>query len=247
VTWLAFLTVQLRYISNRAWIGSPAVVRGATSAGILACVVYLVWQGQVRAREYVWLYRSVPLDANSPDRIHALEQAFAVDPKNFQTAYNIGEVYRTRAWWRQPDYAMEAEKAMQWFERSMALSPYDPYAPLRQGMCLDWLGRFKEAEPFYDRAVQLDPRGHFTAAHIGWHYLQINDYPAAQAWFERSLSLQSTENQMSKTYLELIQERMLDAATNPLALPLLPATSETNEGTAEGAEESDAGAESSPP
>ena len=43
---------------------------------------------------------------------------------------------------------------------------------------------------------------------------------AAQAWFERSLRLQWKENKTSETYLEIVRERMLDAATNPLAVPI---------------------------
>ena len=110
---------------------------------------------------------------------------------------------------------------MHWFARAMKLDPYDPYAPLRYGMCLDWLGRFNEAGAYFNRADELDPRGHYIAAHIGWHYLQIRDYPAAQAWFERSKRLQWKDNEMSERYLQIIRERMLEAATNPFAAPLL--------------------------
>ncbi|MCU0787663.1 MAG: O-antigen ligase family protein [Verrucomicrobia bacterium] len=220
VTWMAFLTVQLRYVSNRAWVNSVGWVRGAGSVGILISMVYLGWQLQVRGREYLWLQQAARAEPNSHEQLQALEQAFAIEPMNFENAYNIGDVYRTRSWWRQADYETEAEQAMQWFERSMQLNPYDPYGPLRMGMCLDWLGRTAESEPYYNRADELDPRGHYIAAHIGWHYLQIQDYPAAQAWFERSKRLQWKDNNMSTTYLEIIRNRMLDAATNPLALPL---------------------------
>jgi len=124
--------------------------------------------------------------------------------------------------WCEGDFEAEAESAMQWFQRSMKLNPYDPYSPLRLGMCLDWLGHPEESEQYYNRADELDPRGHYVAAHIGWHYLQVRDYPAAQAWFERSKRLQWKDNEMSTAYLAIIRERMLDAATNPLALPLRP-------------------------
>ena len=54
----------------------------------------------------------------------------------------------------------------------MKLNPFDGYNYLRYGMCLDWLGRHAEAEPFFSRADALDPNGYFTAANIGWHYYQ---------------------------------------------------------------------------
>jgi tetratricopeptide (TPR) repeat protein len=93
-------------------------------------------------------------------------------------------------------------------------------------MCLDWLGRHEEAEPYFNRADELDPRGYFTAAHIGWHYMQLENYPAAQAWFERSRRLQPKENPIATTHLELIRERMLRNATNELRASLLPTNPE---------------------
>jgi len=221
VTWLAFLTSQLRYTPNRAWISSPVVVRGAGSVALLACTGYLVWQGQVSAREYVWLQRAARAEWGSDEYLEARKRAFAADPMDFENAHEIGEVYRSRSWQGGADYRAQAETAMHWFARAMKLDPYDPYAPLRFGMCLDWLGRFNEAGAYFNRADELDPRGHYIAAHIGWHYLQIRDYPAAQAWFERSKRLQWKDNEMSERYLQIIRERMLEAATNPFAAPLL--------------------------
>jgi O-antigen ligase len=222
VTWLAFLASQLRYVSNRAWVTSPVLVRGGGTIALLGCAGYLVWQGQVGAREYVWLQRAARAEATSEDRMSALEQAFAVDPMNFDTAYDLGEAHRLRSWQGTEDSEAQAEAALQWFERSMELNRYDPYAALRYGMCLDWLGRSGDAEQYYNRADALDPRGYYTAAYIGWHYVHVRNYPAAQAWFERSKRLEWTDNEMSDRYLRIIRERMLDAATNPLALPLLP-------------------------
>jgi O-antigen ligase len=219
VTWLAFLTSQLRYVSNRAWVTSPALVRGGGSVSILVCVGYLVWQGQIGVRQYMWLQRAAGLDSYAQEHVEARKRAFAVDPMNFENAYDIGEAYRSRSWQAEAGYESLAETALEWFERSMKLNPHDPYSPLRYGMCLDWLGRVDESDAYYNRADMLDPRGHYVAAHIGWHFMQIHNYPAAQAWFERSKRLQWKDNEMSERYLAIIRERMLDAASNPLALP----------------------------
>ena len=219
VVWLAFLTSQLRYLSNRAWVTSPGLVRGAGGVGILIVAGYLVWQGQIAAREYLWLERADRADRYAEEHLEARKRAFAIEPMNFENAYDLGEAYRSRSRRSEAGYRSQAQTALEWFDQSMALNPYDPYSPLRYGMCLDWLGRSDQAEAYYNRADALDPRGHYVAAHIGWHYMQIRNYPAAQAWFERSKRLQWKDNDMSDRYLVIIREQMLDTATNPLAQP----------------------------
>ena len=86
-------------------------------------------------------------------------------------------------------------------------------------MCLDWLGRYGESGKFFDRAAARDPNGYFMAANIGWHYAQIGDYAAARAWLQRSLSLQWQNNDIARSYLELVQNRMLETATGKNPLP----------------------------
>jgi tetratricopeptide (TPR) repeat protein len=97
----------------------------------------------------------------------------------------------------------------------MQLNPYDAYPPLRYGMCLDWLGRHEEAQPYYDRAVAADPNGYYVVAHVGWHYVQRGNYAAAWPWFERSRKLKWKDNPIADSYLEIVKARLLEAATNP--------------------------------
>jgi tetratricopeptide (TPR) repeat protein len=80
-------------------------------------------------------------------------------------------------------------------------------------MCLDWLNRNDEAAPFFDRADLLDPNGYFTAANIGWHYMQLRDYAAAREWLLRSLRLQWLENPIAKSYLELAEQKLAENAS----------------------------------
>ena len=75
----------------------------------------------------------------------------------------------------------------------MKLNPHDGYNYLRYGMCLDWLEKHDEAGPYFNRADALDPNGYYTAANIGWHYVQTGNYAAARPWLERSLRLNGTE------------------------------------------------------
>jgi len=81
---------------------------------------------------------------------------------------------------------------------------------VRKGMCLHWLGKHGEAGPFFERALKLDPNGYYTAAHMGWHFVQLEDWLKAKEWFQKSLALNSTRNPIATAYLEIV-ERKLEA------------------------------------
>ena len=86
-------------------------------------------------------------------------------------------------------------------------------------MCLDWLDRPAEAGPFYRRAESLDPNGYFTVANIGWHYVQVGDYPAAREWLERSMQLEWDKNVIAQSYLDLVGRKLLENASGKSLLP----------------------------
>jgi len=110
------------------------------------------------------------------------------------------------------NYEPLAKTAMEWFSRGMKLNPYDGYNYLSYGMCLDWLDRHDEAEPYFNRADALDPNSYFIAANIGWHYVQTGDYAAARPWLQRSLKLQWDENPTARSYLDLTEQKLRDNA-----------------------------------
>jgi len=88
------------------------------------------------------------------------------------------------------------------------------------GWCLDWLGKQTESGPYFDKANQLDPNGYYTLAMIGMHYFEIGNLAASKPWFERSLRLQWNDNPISKTYLQLADQRLMETATNDFAARL---------------------------
>ena len=108
---------------------------------------------------------------------------------------------------------------MGWFSRGMKLNPYDGYNYLSYGMCLDWLERHDEAESYFNRADALDPNNYFTAANIGWHYVQTGDYAAARPWLQRSLQLQWENNQIARSYLDRVEQKLHDNAAGKNNLP----------------------------
>jgi hypothetical protein len=81
-------------------------------------------------------------------------------------------------------------------------------------MSLDWIDETIRSKPYYDRAVALDPNGYFTAAWMGWHYVQAGNLPAARVWLERSRRLDWQDNHIAENLLPIVTERLLEAATN---------------------------------
>jgi O-antigen ligase len=220
VTLLALLTSNLRFATERYWANARLPVRMLATVALAAGVAYLGWQGWRRGAENYWQARAQSPALLVLDRAALLEKAFAAEPGNFETAYNIGEAYRMQSFvGNLADYAAQAETAIRWYARAMELNPFDGYNYLGTGMCLDKLDRHAEAGPFYSRAESLDPNGYFTVANIGWHYVQTGDYLAAREWLERSLRLEWNENIIGHSYFDWVQQKLAEDASGKSVLP----------------------------
>ncbi len=56
--------------------------------------------------------------------------------------------------------------AMKWYERASMANPYDPYSPMRYGMCFDWLDKHDEAAKYFEKALKLAPNDHLRRSSI---------------------------------------------------------------------------------
>jgi O-antigen ligase len=221
VTLMALLTSCRRFATDKDWHRARVPVKVVATIILLAGVIGLGWQGTRRATEYVQLERARRAASFSSEQTALLEKAFAVEPGNFETPYAIGEAYRLHSAEGGSDYTELAITAMEWFNRAIQANPYHGYSFMRYGMCLDWVDRPVEALSYFNRAIQLDPNGYFTAAHVGWHYVQTQDYAAAKAWFQRSQRLQRQGNGIADSYLRIVNERLFQNATNQMNPSLL--------------------------
>jgi hypothetical protein len=219
VTLLALLASNLRFATERHWFRVRLPVTLALTFMLGAVAVYFTSQDWRRGGEAWWLARAEKLPVFSPARAAALQQAFAHEPKNFQTAYEIGECFRTQSLDGGQDFTALAQAAMDWYARGTGLNPHDGYDFLRTGMCLDWIGKHAEAEPFFSAAEARDPNGYYMTANIGWHFVQTGDYAAARQWFLRSLKLDSHNNNIAQNYLRICESKLLQKASGQ---PLLP-------------------------
>jgi hypothetical protein len=219
VTLLALLSSNLRFATERHWLGARLPVKMLATLALVTGVAYLSCQGWHRAREAAWLARAEPLPNFSPERAAAWKQAFDVEPMNFETAYNIGEAYRVQSFDGGQNYEDLAKMAMQWYARGMKLDPHNSYNYLRYGMCLDWLEKHDEAGPYFNLADALDPNGYYTAANVGWHYVQAGNYAAARPWLERSLRLGWRGNDIARSYLDIVERKLVENTSGQGVLP----------------------------
>jgi O-antigen ligase len=219
VTLLALLSSNLRFATERYWLGARLPVKMPVTLALVAGVAYLSCQGWRRGHEAVWLARAEQLPNFSTQRAAALNTAFEFEPMDFETAYNIGECFRTQSFDGGQNYEGLAKAAMPWYARGMKLNPHDGYNYLRYGMCLDWLDKHDEAGLYFNRADALDPNGYYTAANVGWHYVQVGNYAAARPWLERSLRLGWIGNDMASFYLDTVERKLVENASGQNVLP----------------------------
>ena len=194
VTLLALLSSNLRFATERYWLNARLPLKILLTVTLTGGVVYLTGQEWRRGHEALWLARAERFpDYFSPQHTAALTGAFAAEPMNFETAYDIGEAYRAESFNGGDNYAALAETAMQWYVRARNLDRYDAYSYLRHGMCLDWLDRHDQAGQYFSHA-------------------------AARPWFERSLRL-GGENDIARSYLDLVGQKLVEKASGKGAFP----------------------------
>jgi hypothetical protein len=218
VTLLGLLTSNLRFATEQYWIRAGLPLKAVLTGGLGALVIIFVVQDWRQSREAYWVARADREGNFSPERAAALKKAFAAEPKNADTAYDIGECYRTEGLEGGKNYLEQTREAEDWYARAMPLNPHDGYNYLRMGMCRDWLGDYGGAEKFYSEAELRDPNGYYLVANVGWHYVQIRDYAAARQYFIRSLMLFG-DNPTAKNYLYICEQKLIEKASGK---PLLP-------------------------
>ena len=219
VTLLALVSSNLRFATEQYWVRSGWTLQIVATVLLGGAVIVLATDVWRRWPETFWLARASTTPNFSNERIMALKKAFAAEPKNFATAYAIGECYRTQSLDGAANYDSLAQSALGWYATCIRLNPHDGYNFLRSGMCLDWLGRHEDAEKFFRKAEQLDPNSHYLIAHIGWHYVEAGDYAAARQWFGRAIKLGIGGEEIAENYLKISEERLFERASGKLMLP----------------------------
>lgn len=210
---LAVVLSHTRFATERHWFTARLPLKLLGSVALAGTLFLLAPVMLTRTREALVLRQTERAADGSAEKLARLEQAFALQPKNSETAYVLGEQLRALAWLGRDDNQERARQALVWFQRAIALNRWDELANIRAGMCLDWLGRTGEAEPYFARALEIDPNHWQARAMMGWHQFQKENYAGTVDWCRKSLLLNWWDNPTAYTYLHL-SERFLreDAA-----------------------------------
>jgi len=88
VSLVALLSSHWRFATERYWFSARLPGRLVTSGALLAAAVYLGQQEFRLGREWVWQERAIRAPELSLERAALLEKALAVEPRNFETAYD---------------------------------------------------------------------------------------------------------------------------------------------------------------
>ena len=123
VTLLALLSSNLRFATEGYWLKIRLPLKILVTFPLALGIAYLGWQEWRHGNEAVWLARADRLPIYSSEQAAALEKAFAAEPLNFETAYNIGECYRIESFVGGDNYADLANTAMQWYKLRLASRP----------------------------------------------------------------------------------------------------------------------------
>ena len=207
VTLLAVIAAHLRFATERHWVTARWPFALAGTVALAGSLYYLVPQAVTRTRETALLHHAEKLPDGAPKKIALLEAAFAVEPKDFETAFAIGEQLRALSWMGRENFKTQAEEALVWFRRAFELNKWDANTHLRCGMGLDWLGRTEEAGPYFRRALELDPNHWLTRTLMGWHEYQLEHFEESRRWMEKALQVK-TINPMAYTYLTLAAQKI---------------------------------------
>jgi Ca2+/Na+ antiporter len=205
------LAAHTRFATSRYWLRLGLLVRFLISAVAVAVVALLLVQATRMRAEGRWLAIARALPTRPQQRLEPLMEAHAVEPRNPDTLYEIGECHRLISWQGHAGWAATAEEAMRWYRRADQANPYSPYPPLRMGMCLDWLGTTDLGARWFAEALRRDPINYYVTALNGWHAFQVGDLEAAQSWFERSLAIKIWPNPISDQYLRIVKRKRAES------------------------------------
>ncbi len=210
ITLMALLTAHGRFATERYWMKPGRMGKLLLAATTLGAAGFLCQESLRAGREFFWLARGIDNRFNWEERVGALTQAHAADPSNYISDYLLGENYRLRAWEGEPGNEATALKGMQWFARAIALNPIDAQSWRGYGQSLDWLGRTNEANYYYVHALHLAESDSHMEAQFAYHCMWIRNYPMAQYWLRRALSVVPAEEE--RYYLEKVEEKLTEEA-----------------------------------
>lgn len=129
------------------------------------------------------------------EAISYYKKAMEVDPKSHVPYNGIGEVYR--------DNIKDRDEAMVWYRKTLEMNPKERKALFGVGYCLNSQGKYGEAIPYLQKAI--DNESTYTAAYVelGYSYYMSGRHSDAIEKFNKAISI-NPENENARYYSTLV-------------------------------------------
>jgi O-antigen ligase len=211
VTLLAVITSHIRFATERFWVKPGIFGRALTSIILIAGGGYFCLQLSRLAPQTYWLARYyAPLTWDQ--RLDVLKKAYAAEPQSNEVAVEIGTHLRKKAFEGDDGWEETTRQAIAWFEKATPLNKWNPFNYINLGVCYDWLGDHEKAKSYFDKALELDPKGHWVLFWCGWHKLQTGELAEARKFFLDSYNFYWQDNPDAKKYLEIVDKKLAEQA-----------------------------------
>jgi tetratricopeptide (TPR) repeat protein len=211
---LALATTYIRYSTEAFWTAS--YWKYVACAAVVGLLFYLLPHALQTRNEQRFLTSARGMDFMSTNRITALKNAFAIEPKNSVTAYDLSEVLWRHSLGGYKGYDLLAKESVEWAQKSVALNRHEAQAHIGIGLGLDWLDQHEQAAPYYIEGLKHDPNGYSAVAYAGYHEVQAGNYARAKEYFLKSLELKPAyANKVAATYLDIVTKKMTEKAGQP--------------------------------
>ena len=208
VTLLALLSSHLRFATERYWHKSAAAGEMLATL-VLAAGMSLPGLAGIPAGRRGRVAGPGRPDSrvDSPIRRQGAPSRLACEPMNFVTAYQMGECFRAPGFADPTNGPALLETAMHWYQRSEKLNPHS-YCLVATWQHAWFFWATRRSRTLLRPGRPDDPNGYYTAANMGWHYLEERNYTAARIWLRRSLALRALDNPIAAQCLTVVEQEL---------------------------------------
>lgn len=144
--------------------------------------------------------------------LDSFERAGNLSPDNPAPLAGRGEVYGSQSQWRIGQERVEerrelARKAIEMFDQSLALNPYQTAVILRKASAYQLLQQTDKALETFEQAKSVDPNNALVYYRLGLFYKQIGDDDKSADAFQKAEELEVTGDEVSRANLQEFRPR----------------------------------------
>lgn len=146
-----------------------------------------------------------------PQAIQYAERAASNEKRNFELYFHLGEARRGTAA-QMVDLAEKRrllESALEAYDASLQIFPYDEHVLIRKAQTLDEMGRFAEARSYYQKAVENDPNLGVLYAYYAQHLFRVGRTQEGREAMKKATSLTAMDVR------KIVDQEFLDAPIEP--------------------------------